>query len=332
MVDPARKPDVLLSLVIPCYGSERYLRATVRELVEFFAPAWNYEIMLVNDGSPDNVQQVIEELHRENERIRYIELRTNAGQHGATLRGFAETRGQVVVTVDDDGQNPPEAARTVAEALLAHDVDVVYGRFRTKAHHPMRKLASSLNQRLSEIVIGNKTGVKLTNVRAIQGDLARLMGREQIAFPYIDSMIFRATRRVMNVDIDHRSRSDGESTYTFTKLMKLWLAHMTTLSVLPLHLATTSALTVSLLGFLFGVWKMISVLRMNQAPAGWLSLFCALTFLFATQFAFMAVVSLYVGRLYVSQNLGQLRWERSSDQPASRAARLPELTAPPPSP
>src|SRR5688500_10521109 len=103
------RSERLLSFVIPVYRSEAYLAATVTELVSVFEPRSAFEVILVNDASPDGVQRVIDRLCASDPRVRSLTLGANVGQHRATLRGLAEARGDIVITLDDDGQNPPSA-------------------------------------------------------------------------------------------------------------------------------------------------------------------------------------------------------------------------------
>lgn len=311
-----------LSVIIPVYRSEQYLEKTVDELEAALAPHGDYELVLVNDGSPDGVQKVIERLAQARPRVRYVELGANRGQHSATLKGFAAASGDVVVTVDDDGQNPPSAVLEIVRELQDKELDVVYGNFRSTAQHGARVLASRLNRSLSAITIGNKQGLSITNVRAVHGDLARFLGACSSPFPYIDAMIFRATRRIGQVPVEHRPR-EGASTYTLGKLLRLWLSHLTSLSVVPLKMATIGSITVSVLGFLAGGLGLVRALVERRAPEGWLSLFTAVTFLFGLLFAFLAILSTYVGRLYVAQNARELDWVRKASpaRPGESAVR-----------
>lgn len=303
----------LLSVVIPVYRSQAYLERTVDELVSALEPEGRFEIILVNDGSPDDVQAVIDRLHARDPRVRFIEMGSNRGQHAATLRGFAVAQGDIVVTVDDDGQNPPEAVLAVASALQARRLnDVVYGRFGTVEQHPVRRLVSRINQWVFRHTMGNKTGVRVTNVRALRGGLARQLGAWESIYPYIDSMVFRSTRRVSDVLVPHRPRGAGQSTYRIRDLARLWLSHVSSLTVLPLKFATLGCFLTAAVGFTVGVVQMVRALLSEQAPEGWLSLFCAITFLFSLLFAFMGVLSTYVGRMYVSHNSRGLGWVRST--------------------
>jgi undecaprenyl-phosphate 4-deoxy-4-formamido-L-arabinose transferase len=315
--------DGQLSVVIPVYRSEGYLAETVRTFVEYLTPRAAFEIVLVNDGSPDRVADVIDRLCAADPRIRAVSLGRNIGQHRATLLGFAMSRGDVVVTVDDDGQNPPESAMAVARALVDQDLDVVYGRFPTVEQAGLRRLASRLNRWLSRRTIQNHQEIAITNVRALRGDLARAIGGVSSPYPYIDALVFRMTRHIGEVEVRQLARERGESTYTVARLVKLWISHLTSLTVLPLQFAMVGSFGVSALGFLVGIAQLVRVLIERKAPAGWLSLFVSVTFLFSVLFAFLGIISAYLGRMYVSLNERDLVWTRTA-HPAPRAdARQP---------
>ena len=300
----------LVSVVIPVYRSAGYLADTVRELLGSVGARESLELVLVNDGSPDGVQEVIETLARGDPRVRWLELGANRGQHTAVLHGLAATRGDWVVTVDDDGQNPPEAVERVLDGLRGGADDVVYGRFGSVEQTGFRVLASRMNRILSSVTVGNTRGIGLSNVRALRGDLARALGRAAPAHPYIEAMVFRATRRVSEVEVPHRPRQAGQSTYGLSALVRLWVSHLTTLTALPLQLAGWGSFVVAMLATLVGLAQLIRVLVERRAPAGWLSLFCAVTFLFAVLFAFLGILSTYLARMYVTQNERGLDWVR----------------------
>jgi undecaprenyl-phosphate 4-deoxy-4-formamido-L-arabinose transferase len=317
--------DRLLSVVIPVYRSEAYLAETVATFVAFLEPRTRFEIVLVNDGSPDRVEDVIRGLCAADPRVRAITLGHNIGQHRATLRGFALTRGDVVVTVDDDGQNPPESAWAVATALVEQDLDVVYGRFQSVEQSLPRRLASRLNRWLSRRTIHNDRDVAITNVRALRGDLARALGAVQSPYPYIDALVFRMTRHVDEVPVEQRARERGQSTYSLSRLFGLWISHLTSLTVLPLQFAMVGSFSVSVVGFLIGIAQLVRVLVEQRAPAGWLSLFVSVTFLFSVLFAFLGIISAYLGRMYVSLNERDLVWTRTVHPSRGTAELRPGL-------
>ena len=136
----------LVSVVIPVYRSAGYLADTVQELLGSLGNRESLELVLVNDGSPDGVQEVVETLARADPRVRWLELGANRGQHAAVLLGLAASRGDWVVTIDDDGQNPPEAVERVLDGLRGGSHDVVYGRFGSVEQTAFRVVASRMNR------------------------------------------------------------------------------------------------------------------------------------------------------------------------------------------
>jgi hypothetical protein len=114
-----------------------------------------------------------------------------------------------------------------------------------------------------------------------------------------------------DVAVEHRPRESGRSSYTLAKLIALWLSHLTSLSVLPLRVAMVGSFAISGLGFAGGAIAAVRALASGGAPVGWLSLFCAVTFLFSVLFAFLGIVSAYLGRMYVSLNEQGMVWVRS---------------------
>lgn len=300
----------LLSVVIPVYGSERYLRKFVKELTSFLTHHGNFEILLVNDGSPDNVQREIDAIVEGEPRVRAIELAVNHGQHQATLYGCAQARGDIAVTVDDDGQNPPSAILEVVTALQTRGDDVVYGRFHSPQQTFLRRAMSRLNRWLTKIAIGNTSGVVITNVRAMRGDLARHIGAQNGPFVYIDALIFRSTRHISETLVEHCPRIEGRSSYSLFRLLKLWVSHMTVVSGVPLRFATYVSFGVAGSGFLLGCFQIVRALTLGRAPTGWLSLFSVTTFLFSVLFGFLGVLSTYVARMYIASNTRDLMWER----------------------
>jgi undecaprenyl-phosphate 4-deoxy-4-formamido-L-arabinose transferase len=199
----------------------------------------------------------------------------------------------------------------VARELVERDLDVVYGRFQTVEQSFLRRLASRLNRWLSKQTIQNEQGFAITNVRALRGDLARALGAVSSPYPYIDALVFRLTRHIGEVPVVQSAREKGESTYTLSRLVKLWISHLTSLTILPLQFAMVGSFGVSALGFVIGTAQLVRVLVERKAPAGWLSLFVSVTFLFSVLFAFLGIISAYLGRMYVSLNERDLVWTRS---------------------
>ena len=314
----------LVSIVIPVYRSEGFLASTVKEFLEFFEGRRECEIILVNDGSPDGVEQVIAQLCEGDPRVRGVTLGANVGQHRATLRGFQMARGDVVLTVDDDGQNPPEAAMTVLQELERGGLDVVYGRFEIVEQSGGRRLASAFNRWLSRRTMNNSRDIAITNVRAIRGDLARAIGRVESPFPYIDALIFRMTRKIGEVPVPHRREERGNLELHARQIgQPLAVPHDEPDHSAPAIRDDRILRCVGCSGFSSAPVELVLALGRGGAPAGWLSLFVAVTFLFSVLFAFLGIISAYLGRMYVAQNERGLLWVRTEHSDASQETDTP---------
>ena len=203
----------LVSFVIPCYRSEATLPGVIREIQDTMEKMkdYGYEIVLVNDCSPDGTFSVIRKLCQENDNIVGIDLARNFGQHSALMAGFHYVKGDVIVCLDDDGQTPADEADRLLMGI-EKGADVVYARYGKKHHSGFRNWGSHVDE----------------------------MMRYEFAYPYVIGLVLRTTKNIINVDVEHRDRQAGVSGYTIGKLLNLWFNGFTAFSVKPLRIATVT--------------------------------------------------------------------------------------------
>jgi len=299
-----------VSFVIPCYRSAETLPDVLHEIYGVYPDA---EVIAVVDDSPDRVADIAREYSVKHpaRKLKVIELRQNRGQHYAILQGFRHVTSSVVATLDDDGQNPAADIPVLLKALQDEDLDCVYGHFDVQEQSAYRRMLSRGNKWLSAFFMGNDRKIPITNVRVLRADLARTLVETPSPYPFIDAMIFRSTRHIGWRPASHRPRAAGKSGYTFGKLLSLVISHTTIYSTLPLTIAAVAAFTVSMLGFLYGGWVVLKTILQGGAPMGWPSLMVMMCGMFALLFLFMAVLSVYIGRLYVGFNLPRTPYVRS---------------------
>ena len=213
------KPAV--SVVIPVYNSSGQIGETVDRTLEFLeGSGWSHELVLVNDGSADGSWAVIEAKARDHPRVIPVNLRTNHGQHAAILCGMRQASGDFVVTMDDDLQNPPgEIARLVERATEGHDV--VFGRLRRKRHPLVRRLGSRLIHLLNRVLFRPPSGLALSNFRLLRRDVVDRILASRPRFPYITGLALVHGRRPSDIEVEHRPRALGRSTYSTAKLIRL---------------------------------------------------------------------------------------------------------------
>lgn len=245
-----------LSVVVPAYNSEGSLRDLAARLAQVLpAISEKHEVILVNDGSRDNTWGVICQLVRDYPWIRGINLMRNYGQHNALLCGIRAAQYEVVVTIDDDLQNPPEE---IAQLLnkLAEGYDVVYGTPQREQHGLLRDLASQATKLALQNAMGAATARKVSAFRAFRTQVRDAFASYRSPFLSIDVLLTWGTTRFAAVTVRHDERAVGVSNYTFRKLVTHALNMITGFSTAPLQIA-------SLIGFaftLFGLGILLYVL------------------------------------------------------------------------
>lgn len=244
----ARPPSI--SVVIPVYNSEALLRPLVARLQPVLAAlAPRHELILVNDCSRDDSWEVIEALAREHDWIRGIHMMRNYGQHNAVLCGIRAAAHELVVTMDDDLQHPPEEIPRLIEAL-GDDGDVVYGTPEKQQHGLLRDLASQATKLALQTAMSAETASSVSALRAFRTQLRDGFANYQGQFVSIDVLLTWSTTRFKAIAVRHDARRIGVSNYTFRKLITHAMNMMTGFSTFPLQIA-------SLIGFVFTLFGIV---------------------------------------------------------------------------
>lgn len=290
-----------ISFVIPCYGSEHTIRHVVEGIRETVREQDEYEIILVNDCSPDHVWEKIQELCREDEKIKGICLSRNFGQHAALLAGYRQCSGELIVSLDDDGQTPVEEAyRLIDEAASGTDVAMAF--YPNKMHNKFRNIGSRINQIMAVQMVGMPKDIINTSYFCMHRFVLEEMLRYENAYPYIPGLICRATKNIKNVAIDHREREYGHSGYTIGKLLGLWFNGFTAFSIKPLRVATIVGCLCALAGFIFGFVTIIRKLVDPNMVLGWSSLVSLIVFIGGMIMLMLGLIGEYIGRIYICIN------------------------------
>lgn len=295
----------MISFVIPCYRSSQTLPGVIQEIKDTMKTLKNYEyeIVLVNDSSPDDTFCVITGLCRENDNITGINLARNFGQHAALMAGFHYVKGDVVVCLDDDGQTPAcEVGRLLAG--IEEGADVVYAKYNHKHHSGFRNFGSHVNEVMTRIMLGKPKDLYVSSYFAAKRFVVDEMIRYEYAYPYVIGLVLRTTKNIVNVEIDHRDRQAGESGYTLKKLLGLWFNGFTAFSVKPLRVATVTGTICALCGFAYGIYTIIKKIFIQPPDLviGFSALMSVIVFMGGMLMLMMGLVGEYMGRMYVSMN------------------------------
>jgi undecaprenyl-phosphate 4-deoxy-4-formamido-L-arabinose transferase len=287
-----------LSVVVPVYRSEGSLPELVDRLhLVLEARGAPFEILLVNDGSPDGSWEVIRRLAKDRLGVRGINLMRNYGQHNALLCGIRHARFELVVTLDDDLQHPPEEIPKLL-AALAEGFDVVYGTPEQEQHGLCRDLASQITKWALQSAMGAQIARKVSAFRALRTQLRDAFADYQGSNVSLDVLLSWSTTRFAAVPVKHAPRTIGASNYTFRKLLIHALNMVTGFSTMPLRLGT-------LLGFtftLFGIGVLLLVLARyliegNSIP-GFPFLASIIAIFSGAQLFALGMIGEYLGRMH----------------------------------
>ncbi len=292
-----------VSFIIPCYRSENTISGVVTEIEETMKglEQYQYDILLVNDCSPDNTFSVIRKLCGEHDYIRGLDFSRNFGQHSALMAGLRYSEGDYVVCLDDDGQTPADEVGSLLEKL-EEGYDAVYARYDHKQHSRFRNLGSRVNEEMTHVMLGKPHELYVSSYFAVKRFVVEDMIRYENSYPYVIGLVLRATKNIANVSVKHREREVGVSGYTFKKLLGLWFNGFTAFSVKPLRIATALGAGSAVIGFLYGIYTIIKRFLNPNVPMGFSSTMSAIVFFGGMIMLMLGLIGEYVGRIYISLN------------------------------
>ena len=290
-------PEV--SFVIPVYNGGKTIALVVDEIHRHYG-ASVIEVILVNDGSRDESENVCTQLVSDRPAtVILVNLSRNFGEHNAVLAGLSYTRGHYIAVLDDDGQNPPEQIGAMLAELKRRDYDVVYGHYLEKCHSWSRNLASRLNDRMATLMLGKPKGLYLSSFKVMSRFVVDEIINYRGPYPYIDGLIYRTTRRIGQISVEHRA-SEGASRYTFRTLLRLWLNMFLNFSVKPLRLSVYVGLFTACLSVFALVFIVIDKLWITpNLTVGIPTVLGTIVLLSGIQLMMLGVVGEYLGRLYL---------------------------------
>lgn len=309
---------MLLSFTIPCYKSENTIKAVVDEIISRVhdMEGYDYEIILVNDASPDGTWERLKELSESNSRIKAADLAKNVGKHAALMAAFSMVEGDIVIGVDDDGQCPlDQLPKLIAPLGEGYDMSV--------AHYPKKKqslfknFGSKVNDFMVRYLIGKPKGMTFSNFIARKRFVCEEIIKYKNPYPYLEGLTLRATQRIAMVPMEERERQAGKSGYTLRKSLALWINGCTAFSVKPLRLATILGFIFSLVGFGIGIFMIVRKLIMPNIQAGYTSIVALMLLIGGIIMVLLGVIGEYLGRIYICINNSPqyvIREKRNADK------------------
>lgn len=301
----------LVSFIIPCYRSEHTVGGVTEEIRSTMSAmeGYNYEIILVNDSSPDGTFKTISALAESDSHITAVDLAKNFGQHAALMCGMNHAKGDIIVCLDDDGQTPANEVGKLLEKI-EEGYDVVYASYEDKQHSGFRRFGSMVNSRMTEIMLSKPRELALTSYFAAKRFIIDEMLRYEHCFPYVMGLVLRSTKNICNVPVTHRAREEGQSGYNLGKLLGLWFNGFTSFSIKPLRFATYFGTFTAFCGFLYALIIVIRYFTVNAAPQGWPTTTSLLLILGGIILVVLGLIGEYVGRIFMCVNASPQYVER----------------------
>ena len=285
------------SVVIPVYRGEETLEPLVKRLGDVLPlVAEDYEVILVNDGSPDKSWEVIERLAGQHEWVHGIALMRNYGQENATLCGIRAARCDVIVTMDDDLQHNPEDLPKLL-TKLDEGYDVVYGGPRTRGHVWWKSFLSVLVKRIVSSMVGLPAIRDMSSYKAFRADLKKAFATINTPDVQIDGLLSMATTRFAAVEIEEAARQAGRSNYNFSKLIKVSLLILTNYTTIPLRLASILGFLFTIIGFFVLIFVTAEYFIVGSIP-GFSFLASAITIFSGVQLFALGIIGEYLARVY----------------------------------
>lgn len=287
-----------LSVVIPVYRAASLLPELIGKLEPVLKSLTSrYELVLVDDHSPDDSWRTVEALAEAHSWIRGLRLMRNYGQHSALLCGIREAKHGIIVTMDDDLQHPPEEIPKLL-AELERGYDVVYGAPQAEKHSFMRNVASRVTKFALQRAMGAETARHVSAFRAFRRDLRDAFARHQSQFVSIDVLLTWGTTRFGAIRVRHDARAEGVSNYTVGKLITHGLNMLTGFSVFPLQLASITGFLFTLFGI--GILGLVLVRYMMEGTEvpGFPFLASVIAIFSGAQLFALGIIGEYLARMH----------------------------------
>jgi undecaprenyl-phosphate 4-deoxy-4-formamido-L-arabinose transferase len=295
---PRPYSPVDISAIVPVFRSAPILPDLYRRLTDALTDLTDrYEIVFVEDNGGDDSWSVIEQLAERDGHVHGIRMSRNYGQHNALLCGIRAARYEIIVTLDDDLQNPPEEIGKLV-ALLERGADVVYGTPATEQHGFLRDQGSRITKLALQSAMGADTARNVSAFRAFHTRLRDAFATYRGPYVSIDVLLTWGTTRFSHVSVRHEPRAVGTSNYTFRKLVTHAFNMMTGFSTLPLQIASVIGFLFTLFGFLILVYVMFNYVTNGAVVPGFAFLASIIAIFSGAQLFALGIIGEYLARMH----------------------------------
>lgn len=296
-----------LSVVIPCYCSSKTIGNVVEQICNVIDSMniKEYEIILVNDCSPDKGEtlNVIRNLSNTNSCVIGIDLAKNSGQAAATLAGLSLAKGDFIAVGDDDGETPYENLVKMKEMIDAENYDIVCARFTEQEKKSLfRRFGTWMSRKMTSYTLETPNGVDITVFFLAKRFVVQEMLKYHNPYPFIIGLIAQTTHNIGNIDVIKHARLSGQSGYSFTKLLSVWMNGFTAFSIKPLRISSVIGIVCAIIGFIVGIITVFRKIFNSGILAGYTTTIAAILFIGGIIMLILGLIGEYVGRIYICLN------------------------------
>ena len=296
----------LISFVIPCYRSENTIGMVLEEIIQTVSQKseYDYEIICVNDASPDKVLEVLKEAAKNNLKIKIVDLAKNKGKHAAILAGHFYASGELIVDLDDDYQSPVCELWRLIAPVENDECDVATANYYKKKESFIKRAGSKINRYMTSVMLDKPRGMVIDNFSVMKRFVSDEMLKYRNPYPYFEGLVFSVTKRVNVIMMDQRERGDCQRTgYTIRKSIALWMNGLTAFSVKPLRVASIAGFCFALVGFCSIIYIFLGRLVFHTIYVlGYASLMAMMLFSSGLMMLMLGMLGEYIGRMYISLN------------------------------
>ncbi|PLY04809.1 MAG: glycosyltransferase [Arcobacter sp.] len=290
--------NINISVVIPVYGCNKSLNELYERLNKTLVTISNkYEIILINDASPDESWNCIKELAKSDDRVKGINLSRNFGQHYAITAGLDHARGDWIVVMDCDLQDQPEEIiKLYSKAQEGYDI--VFGRRVNRQDSFFKKLSSKLFYRVYEYFSELKVDSSIANFSIISEKVLKSLNKIREGNRSYPHFINWMGYKRIDINIEHAKRPNGKTSYTFSKLVNLAINNIISQSNKPLILSIKFGFLISFFSMITGIWLIIRYYIQGITVEGWTSVMVSIYFIAGLIFANMGILGIYIGKIF----------------------------------
>lgn len=293
------RPAPTISVVIPVYNEEANLEPLYARLERVLEEVGRpYEVLFIDDGSRDRSLEILCRLREKHEAVRVIQFNRNYGQHAAVFAGLDHARGDVIVTLDADLQNPPEEIPRLLDTV-AQGHDVVGGWRRSRRDHALRRLFSWIVNKVTSRLVGVEMRDYGCMLRAYRREVVEILRGCSELSSFIPALANSFAGSPTEIPVNHDRRNRGRSKYNPFRLIRLNFDLMTGFSLLPIQTVSLAGIGISLLGLGFGAFLMLRRLLVGPESEGVFTLFAILFVFVGIQILALGLIGEYIGRIYM---------------------------------